>query len=114
MPYINVSTTKALDAENRESIKKRLGEMICIIPGKSEEVLMIRFDHGACIYYSGREKENAAYVDIRIHGNATVAEKSELTVRVFEAFKDQLAINNKDMFVTISEFANWGFQGKLV
>jgi len=114
MPFINVNTTKKIDGKKRETIKKKLGELISIIPGKSEEVLMIKFDDGSCIYYSGSLKDNAAYVDIRIHGSATKEQKTELIEEVFAAFKEQLGTDEKDMFVTISEFGNWGFQGTMV
>ena len=114
MPYINVNTTKKLDGGSKEAIRKKLGELISIIPGKSEDVLMIKFDDDSCIYYSGSLKDSAAYVDIKIHGSASLEQKKELIEGVFAAFKEQLGIYEKDMFITVSEFANWGFQGTMV
>jgi phenylpyruvate tautomerase PptA (4-oxalocrotonate tautomerase family) len=114
MPFINVNTTQKLQDDAREAIKKRLGELISIVPGKSESVLMIKFDDSSCMYYSGTAKAKAAYVDIRIHGSATQEQKKQLIENVFELFREQLGIESKDVFITISEFENWGFEGTMV
>ncbi len=114
MPYINVNTTQKLEDNKKEAIKRKLGELISIIPGKSESVLMIKFDDSSTIYYSGDVKEKAAYVDIKIHGSASNGQKKQLIERVFDVIREQLGIDNDDVFITISEFENWGFRGTMV
>ena len=114
MPYINVNTSKKLTEEKKNTLKQKLGELIAIIPGKSESVLMIKLNDEECIYYSGILKDNAAFVDIKIKGSAAFEIKKELTESVFRAFGEQLGIDAADMFITISEFENWGFQGTLL
>ena len=114
MPFINVNTAQKLQDDTKEGIKKRLGELISIVPGKSESVLMIKFDDNSSIYYSGAAKVKAAYIDIRINGSATQEQKKQLIESVFELFKEQLGIDSDDVFITVSEFENWGFQGTMV
>lgn len=112
MPYINVNITNKLKEEEKEILKKQLGSLISIIHGKEEKSLMIGINDGFTIYFSGERKTNAAYVDIKVYGEAKHEEKADFTRELFKLFEDSFNIPQDSMFVTISEFKNWGFKGE--
>ena len=41
MPYIAVTTSKALSDEQKDELKKTIGQKISLIPGKTEAALMV-------------------------------------------------------------------------
>ena len=41
MPYIDVNVSIKLSDQEKDNLKSKLGELISIIPGKTENVLMI-------------------------------------------------------------------------
>ncbi len=114
MPYIDINTTIKIEKQNRDNIKSGLGEIISIIPGKSESVLMIGFNQQIPMYYSGEEKEQCAFIEIKIHGSATPKQKQKVIENCFLLFEDSLDMKKEDIFITISEFPIWGFQGNMV
>jgi len=114
MPYIHITTSKTLDSVQKEQIKSELGKLVLIIPGKSEEVLMVAFCDGAKLFYAGKNKENAAFVAINTHGSCGFDEKKRLTEEVFALMQKVVGVAKENMFLTISEYSHWGFQGNLL
>ena len=45
MPYIAVTTSKALSDEQKDELKKAIGQKISLIPGKTEAALMVDISH---------------------------------------------------------------------
>ena len=57
MPFINSRVTVKLSDEKEESIQSRLGKAIELIPGKSEEWLMLGFEDNYKLYFKGEAPE---------------------------------------------------------
>lgn len=53
MPFISLKTSVDLSKEKEELLRQRLGEVIEIIPGKSEEWLMIGFEDNYKLHFKG-------------------------------------------------------------
>jgi hypothetical protein len=114
MPYIQIVTSKELAPTTKINIKSKIGKIIDTIPGKTESVLMIGFFDKTELFYGGESKENAAMVSVNLHGSSGLPEKEALTEKLFLLMEKELDIVKEDMFLTINEYPNWGFQGKLV
>jgi phenylpyruvate tautomerase PptA (4-oxalocrotonate tautomerase family) len=114
MPYVQVVTSKRLTAQEKAAIKSSIGELIGIIPGKSESVLMVGFFDGTDLFYGGNAKENGAFVGVNLHGDASFEKKSALTETLFAMMKSEIGVSEEDMFLTIQEYPNWGFCGKFL
>jgi len=69
MPYINITTTKKVDAPTMEIIKAELGKAITLIPTKTEGGLMIAFNESET--YHGGTKVDCAFVSVKIFGTTT-------------------------------------------
>ena len=113
MPLIVVNTSLTLEKEQKDAIKSEMGKAITIIPGKTEQVLMVDVSDGRTIYFHGEEPKQAAHVDVHIYGSANFAVKSEFTQAIYKVLNDTVGLKDDEVFVTINEHSVWGAKGKL-
>ena len=88
MPYIAVTTSKALSDEQKDELKKTIGQKISLIPGKTEAALMVDISDNHTMYFAG-EKRKLAYVDVRCYGSTEFENKKALTEALFDAVELQ-------------------------
>ena len=69
MPCIRVQTSCAMSETAKTNIKSALGEAIAVIPGKSENWLMVVLEDNATIYFKGNDSEASAYVNVGVYGS---------------------------------------------
>ncbi|MEQ8199583.1 MAG: phenylpyruvate tautomerase MIF-related protein [Clostridiaceae bacterium] len=111
MPFINSRVTVKLSDEKEESIKSRLGKAIELIPGKSEEWLMLGFEDNYKLYFKGEALEKGAFIDVKIFGKASKEAYNNLTAEICEIFADELGIPGDKIYVKYEEVDNWGWNG---
>ena len=112
MPYIAINTVQELSETQKEKIKTDLGRLMSIIPTKTEAGLLIDFSGGHTLYKGG-VKVDGAFIDIRIFGKSELEPKALYTVEVFSLLNRELGLKKDNMYLTISEFENWGSRGEL-
>ena len=66
MPYVHMSIAKKLTDNQKEAIKASIGQLIEILPGKSEKVLMIRMDDDVQMVFRGVPSA-CAYVNVNLY-----------------------------------------------
>lgn len=54
MPYIDVNVTPIMKQNEKEQLKAKMGELITLIPGKSEAVTMVSVSDECSLYLGGR------------------------------------------------------------
>ncbi|MCB6365556.1 hypothetical protein LI291_05085 [Intestinibacillus massiliensis] len=113
MPYISVNVTKTLSDEQKDAIMKGLGEKITVIPGKNEAALMIDVTDGHTMYLAGTRREELAYLDVKIYGETEFAYKKAFTEAAFQVVADATGIPADQMYLTFSQFENWGTKGSM-
>ena len=113
MPLIVVNTNLNLEKEKKDSLKSELGRIIELLPGKTEQQLMVDISDGHTIYFHGEEAKQTAYIDVRMYGSQSFESKAEFTSAVFEVAKEQLGLENDEVFVNIGEYGIWGARGAL-
>jgi phenylpyruvate tautomerase PptA (4-oxalocrotonate tautomerase family) len=113
MPYIDVKISKKLDNQEETTLKSKLGELISVIPGKSEDVLMIGIDDEYAIYFSGQKKEKVAYINVNLYKESGFEYKAEFTKKVFEFFEKEYGFTKNNIFMTFGEYNSWGANGEL-
>lgn len=79
MPYISTTTNVKLTGDMCDSIKKKLGKAIELVPGKSENWLMVSFDDEKIMYFKGKNDKPMAFVDVKIYGRASRDAYNNLT-----------------------------------
>lgn len=110
MPYIAVTTSKALSDEQKDELKKTIGQKISLIPGKTEAALMVDISDNHTMYFAG-EKRKLAYVDVRCYGSTEFENKKALTEALFDAVELHTGLHDDSIYLTYTEFSNWGTRG---
>ena len=113
MPFISVHTTKKLAKEERDAVKSILGKEISVLPNKREEVLMVEFIEGTDMYFGGEEKENCAFVEVRMFRSAPFDAKKAYTELIFRTLGEILGLQEGEIYVTYVELSSWGTKGSL-
>lgn len=57
MPFINTKVNMPLDRQQQREVKERLGRAIALLPGKSEQYLMVGFEPDYPLYFQGDDGE---------------------------------------------------------
>lgn len=113
MPFIQVNVTQKLDTIQKDAIVRGLGEKISVIPGKSEKALMIDVSDSHALYMAGSRLEQGAYLDVKIYGETEVVNQKAFAEAAFGVMHDVLELKPQDMYLTFSQFPNWGCQGTM-
>ncbi len=97
--------------EKKESIKKKFGEAIGIIPGKSEHWLMVGFEDGYDLYFQGNKNDESALVEVMIFGSASADAYEKLTSTISGILNDELNIPKNRIYIKYEECKYWGWNG---
>ncbi len=62
MPFIDSKVSISMTQEQEQELKKRLGQAISLIPGKSESWLMTGFQDNYHLYFRGDNSQPVAFV----------------------------------------------------
>ncbi len=111
MPFIDSKVSVKITQEQEEELKRRLGQAISLIPGKSERWLMAGFDDDYHLYFAGDNSEPVAYVEVRIFGGPDRAAFSKMTAEITKIFGDVLGIAPDHMYIKYSATPDWGWNG---
>lgn len=111
MPFINSKISVKITKEQEETIKSKLGEAISIIPGKSENWLMVGFEDQYSLYFKGQALEKLAFVEVKIFGSANSAIYEKLTSAICNIYEEVLSIPPNNIYVKYEEVSNWGWNG---
>ena len=71
MPYINSKVTVSLSEDKVNKLKEELGKIICDIPGKSENFLMVGFEDNYTLYFKGEKLKLGAFIEVKIFGKTS-------------------------------------------
>lgn len=111
MPYISTKTTVKISNDKCEAIKKRLGKAIELIPGKSENWLMLSFEDEGNLYFKGKNDKPLAFVEVKLFGKASGDAYNKLTGEITRILNDELNIQADCIYVKYEEVSTWGWNG---
>lgn len=111
MPYINSKVTVSLSEEKINKLKEELGKIICDIPGKSENYLMIGFEDNYDLYFKGEKLEYGAFIEVKIFGKTSKSSLNTMTKHLCYLFTKELSIPGECIYVKYEEIDNWGWNG---
>lgn len=110
MPYLSLRTSQKITDEKKHTVVSALGKLISIIPGKTENDLIVDLSSGLEMFIAGN-RAPSAYIDIRIYTKAPEDAKSSFTREVIALVSRELNIKNEAIYMTVSEFDHWGYDG---
>lgn len=111
MPFISTKTNVTITKEKELVIKQKLGEAIELIPGKSENWLMLSFEDQVSMYFKGQNDKGIAFVEVKIFGKASSDAYNKLTHSISNILMEELAIDPDCTFIKYEEVSNWGWNG---
>lgn len=111
MPFIHTRTNISLSRKQKETVKKDLGEAISLIPGKSEQWLMVGFEDSCPLYFAGDTLEPCAMVEIKILGSASADVYDKVTARVTDIISKGLSIKPERIYIAYLNAPAWGYNG---
>lgn len=112
MPYIDSKVSISISNQQEVELKKRLGEAIEIIPGKSENWLMIGFQDNYHLYFRGDNNEPTAYVEVKVLGKENPSAFNALTGEITKIFNEVLNISPDHIYIKYEAVSNWGWNGE--
>lgn len=111
MPFIHSSVSVAMTEEKKQIIKEKLGEAITIIPGKSENWLMLEFSDNCDLYFQGSNEKPAAFIEVKVYGNISDDAANEMTRALCEIYGRELGIDGDRIYVKYEPVSQWGWNG---
>ena len=114
MPFINSKLSISLTKEKETLIKQKLGELISLIPGKTEQWLMVGFEDNYNLFFGGENSHNIAFVEVRLYGSAPKNNKDKMVESICDLYESELSIPKSNIFVTFHEIPDWGWNGRLL
>ncbi len=111
MPYISTKTNVTISKDKELKIKGELGKAIEILPGKTEDWLMLAFEDECRLYFQGDSDRNIAYVEVKLLGKSTKEAYEKLTSEITRILNQELEISPDCIYVKYEEVTYWGFNG---
>lgn len=111
MPFINSKLSMKITKDEEETIKAKLGKAIELIPGKSENWLMVGFEDEYSLYFKGIASEKIAFIEVKIFGSASKSAYDKLTSVICDIYNEVLSIPKDKIYVKYEEVSTWGWNG---
>lgn len=111
MPFINSKVSVQITPEQETQLKARLGQVISLIPGKSEQWLMTGFQDNYHLYFRGDKSDPIAFIEVQIYGTPSASSMDQLTGEITKIFNEVLGIAPDHIYVSYHPTDNWGWNG---
>ncbi len=111
MPFIGSKVSVKTTDSQKEELKKRLGQAIAILPGKTEKWLMVELEDEKKLYFGGDDSEPTAYVEVSILGNPDSASFAKMTGELSRIYDEILGIKPDRLYVKYDTTKDWGWNG---
>lgn len=108
MPYIDISTNVNLSAEQSENIKFLCGQAISLIPGKSENYLMVKINDSAKLWFKGDDLP-CAMCEVSVFGNASENSCEALTKELCNILEREADVPPDRVYVKFQPIDTWGY-----
>ena len=113
MPYISFKTNHKLTLRQENTIKSKSGELISLIPGKTEKALMIHMEDDQIMYFKGEETP-CMMIEINLYKSAEFDDKKKLTEAMIQMIHETTKIEADNIYVLFHEFDHWGHNQTLI
>ncbi len=110
MPYIATTTNARLTDGQRDAMKRRMGEAIRLLPGKSEQWLMLSWRDGTPMAFQGSDAP-CAICEVKLYGASSPEHYDRLTGALCAIVEQEAGVPAGRVYVTYQEIENWGFDG---
>jgi phenylpyruvate tautomerase PptA (4-oxalocrotonate tautomerase family) len=114
MPTIQVKSTVVLNQAVKDAVKSEFGQAIALIPGKSEQWLMVLFEKVDALYFQSVENANAALVEVGIKGHASRDDFGKLGAEITAILVKHTDLQADSIYIAFTEYDNYAYNGGLL
>ena len=111
MPYIETKVSIELSKEKELKLKERLGKAIALIPGKSENWLMLNFEDQCRMYFGGNNDTPTAFVEVKLFRESTREAYETMTKEIMNMMSEELSIDPSRIYIKYTPGDDWGWNG---
>lgn len=112
MPFLFSKVNIPVSEEQERKLKTLLGRAIGLVPGKSEESLLLVLEDDCHLYLRGDGTTPAAYLSAAVFHNESHAGYAEFTAAATEAYREVLGIDPEHVFLRFEDISAWGVAGQ--
>ncbi len=109
MPFIDCKLNVDISKQQELELKSEFGKAISLIPGKSENWLMVNIQPKCALYFRGSNEKPTAMVSVTVYGKVNPNAYDSLTARLNTIL--QSVANIEEMYVSYTETSNFGYNG---
>ncbi|WP_322184059.1 hypothetical protein [Neglectibacter caecimuris] len=107
MPFVDVRMSCAVTAEQESRLKAGLGEVISLIPGKSESSLMVQIAPECHMWFGGSEAGPIVMAKVSIYGRAPEGSFEKFGEAAVALFRQVLGAEH--VYVKLDETTDWAW-----
>ena len=111
VPFIHTRVNRPISKEAEQTLAKAYGEAISLLPGKSEQWLMLQFEENCRLWFRGQNENAQAFVQVQAFGKNNAAACDALTARICALLEEHLHISPENIYVRYDETTLWGWNG---
>ncbi len=108
MPYIELKTTVPVDMSKKEELREDFGKAITLVPGKTEDVLMVEIEDQKDMWLGASKLDKGAYLSVDYFGVVEDKYLDLLNDELFKILKEKLSLQQEQIYVTFTPRADWG------
>ena len=114
MPFIKAKVSCPVSPEQESELKTGMGKAIELVPGKSEEYLLLEFEENCRLWLRGKNDEPIVYIEAAIFGNKMHYGYDAFTAEVTKLFAKVLNIRPDHIYIKYEDIIAWGVQGMYI
>ena len=113
MPFVDVRIGKKLELDQVLDMKAKIGELISILPGKSEDNVMIQIQTGCDLFYQGNQVDLGGYTIVKLFGSSPREKKEAFAKALFDMYEKDFGLSKSQIYLNFAELDSWGVDGGL-
>ena len=114
MPFIKSKVRCGISEHQEKELKTRMGKAIELVPGKTEEYLLLEFEGNSRLWLRGSNEEPVAYIEAAIFGNEPHYGYDALTAEITKASNEVLGIARDRIYIKYEDITAWGVSGMFI
>lgn len=112
MPCIQIDTNRPIAEHTASQLKKELGNVISLLPNKTEEWLMVVLKDDCKMSFHGCEDRPFAFVEVKVWGTEVDRQASlAMTAALNDILQKHLHVQPNDYYIRYTATPDWGWNG---
>ena len=111
MPFVDIKANFSIKDDKALLVKDKIGKLIEILPGKSEQWLMVEIEDQQRLYFGGSD-DKALLVQVDLYGECATQSLNSFTFEISEYLKKELNVDKKRIYVRYLSTNYWGYNGE--